>query len=73
MFLFLIRKKGDAFGFPGHRNDVLIVHHEASCGVAAQVDVDEEVVVARTKQTCGLETHRNIVINIKHLKSLTLN
>lgn len=53
MFLLLIWKQGDALGFACHGNNVLVVHHEASRGVAAQVDVDEEVIVACTKQTCG--------------------
>lgn len=51
MFLLLIGKESDAFGFLCHRDDVLVVHHEASCSIAAQVDVDKEVVVAGTKQT----------------------
>ena len=53
MFLLLVWKQGDALGLVCHGNNVLIVHHEASRGVAAQVDVDEEVVVARAEQTCG--------------------
>lgn len=52
VFLLLIWKQGDALGFICHGDNVLIVHHEASRGVAAQVDVNEEVVVARTKQSC---------------------
>ncbi len=51
MFLLLIRKQRDALGFICHGDNVLVVHHEASCGVAAQVNVNEEVVVANTKQT----------------------
>lgn len=51
VFLPLIGEQGDALGLVRHGNNVLAVHHKASCGVAAQVDVNEEVVVARTEQT----------------------
>lgn len=71
VFLLLIWKQGDALGFVRHGDDVLIVHHEASRGVAAQVDVDEEVVVASTKQTCEYHTDRMTVINTLHSLSNT--
>lgn len=52
VFLLLIREQSDAFRFIRHGHNVLFVHHEASCGVAAQVNVNEEVIVTRAKQTC---------------------
>lgn len=58
MFLLLIWKERDTLGFICHGNNVLIVHHETSRSVAAQVDVDEEVVIACTKQTCERQTER---------------
>lgn len=61
VFLLLIREQSDALCFVCHGNNVLVVHHEASRGVAAQVDVDKEVVVASTKQTYGCETHRRLM------------
>lgn len=62
VFLLLIWKQGDALGFIRHGDNVLIVHHEASRGVAAQVDVDEQVVVTGTKQTCEWDTDRLLEI-----------
>lgn len=52
MFLLFIWEQSDALCVIRHGNNVLIVHHEASCSIAAQVDVDEEVIVASTKKTC---------------------
>lgn len=52
MLLLLMWKQSDTFRFISHRDDVLIIHHETGSRIAPQVDVDEEVIVARTKQTC---------------------
>lgn len=61
VFLGLIRKQSDAHGFLRHGNNILIVHHEASCGVAIQVDVDQQVVEACPQQTFKTKRKTQIV------------
>ena len=46
----LIREEGDALRLLGHGDDELVVHHEPGGGVGAEVDVNQQVVVAGAQQ-----------------------
>lgn len=50
MFFVLVREKGDALGLLRHGHDELTVHHEPGRGVGAQVDVNQQVIVASAQQ-----------------------
>lgn len=50
VFLVLIGEEGDALRLLCHRDNELIVHHEPGGGIGAEVDVDEQVIVASTQQ-----------------------
>lgn len=51
MLFVLIREEGDALGLLRHGHDELTVHHEPGSGVGAQVDVNQQVIVAGPQQT----------------------
>lgn len=50
MFLILIREEGDALCLLCHRDDEFVVHHEPGGGIGAEVDVNQQVIVASSQQ-----------------------
>ncbi|KAL0608614.1 Zinc finger protein 714 [Plecturocebus cupreus] len=44
-------EQGNALGLLRHGDNVLVVHHEPGSGIGAQVDVNQQVIVASAQQT----------------------